>query len=124
MYQDAVQGAITERNAWIFSFCDTVLFEDLDTGNYQEALRAAAKCTAEPAYVVDLARSGTSATAGSDSRLRVTFSRRLSQPGMRDISVNTPFTYIAGYKVYAGAVEDTSFDGGTRSAPANGASER
>lgn len=35
LYEAAKGGAITEGNAWIFSFCDPIVFSDIAGGNYQ-----------------------------------------------------------------------------------------
>ena len=39
LYHAEDPGAIDEANTWIFSFCDTVVFSEIDQGNYKEVER-------------------------------------------------------------------------------------
>ena len=109
LHREEDQGAMTEGNTWIFSFCDTVVFSEVDAGNYKEVERQAEKCTANPAYVFDAERSHTEAdSVDGYSRIRVFFERNLKQRGMQDLYVNTELNYRVGFKVFDGAEEDKS----------------
>ena len=53
LYQEANGGAIAANNAWIYSFCDSLVFSEIDAINYQTVAREAEECTANPAYIFD-----------------------------------------------------------------------
>lgn len=54
LYLDELNGAIEPQTGWVWSLCDIGAFKEFsDFKNYQEPLRIAKKCTAEPAYIFD-----------------------------------------------------------------------
>ena len=109
LYLEANDGAMTEGNIWVFSFCDTVEFSDIDSGNFKEVERNTKKCTANPAYIFDAEQSRVETDSGDGySRVRVYFERNLKQKGMQDLYVNTELNYRVGFNVYNSAVQDKS----------------
>ena len=95
---------MTEANTWIFSYCDTVVFSEVDEGNFKEVERLTNKCTANPAYIFDAKKSHTEDDSGDGySRIKVYFERNLKQRGMQDLYVNSNLNYRVGFKVFNGA---------------------
>ena len=118
LYQEDIQGAMTEANTWIISYCDTVVFSEVDTGNYKEVERLTNKCTANPAYIFDAKRSKTEdETEDGYSRIKVYFERSLKQRGMQDLYVNSDIKYRVGFNVYDDAELEKSEEGSTETLP-------